>query len=181
MKQFDRIQLNAAIEQLVESKGFSLEARQAVYEFGASLPVAPRVSGSLQMERPGDSTTGYTQEHGNVQIDDDKEKITKLEFGAERARVGSYKIWRETRRRGEFRIAMAHFWKLDEGTESMEEKAQVWCLACDEKGPIWFGERATQTVLDHFGFCLRRQQFVESWGGSVGKLHHAGWMIGLGF
>jgi hypothetical protein len=33
--------------------------------------------------------------------------------------------------------------------------------------------------LDHFGFCLQRRQFVESWGMSVGKLHHAGWVLGL--
>jgi hypothetical protein len=156
-KTLDRIQLNAAIQQLIESKGFLHEARQVVYDFGVSLPIQSRVSGSVQMESPGDSLTGYTQEQGNVQIDDEKEQVRKLEFGAERARIGAYKLWREKTRRGEFRITIAHFWKLDEGTESMEEKPQVWCLACDQNGPIWFGERATQTVWDHFGLCLQQQ------------------------
>jgi hypothetical protein len=180
VKQLDRIQLNAAIQQLIESNGSLLEARQAVYEVGASLPIQSRVSGSMQMESPGDSMTGFTQEHGNVKIDDDKEQIRKVEFGTERVRIGSYKLWREKVRKGQFRIAIAHFWKLDEGTESMEEKPQIWCLACDQDGPIWFGERATLTVWDHFGLCLQRQLFVESWGANVGKHHHAGWVLMLG-
>jgi len=181
MKQVDRIQLNAAIQQLIDSKGFLPEAREAVYEFGASLPIQSRVSGSVQMETQGDSQTGYTQEQGNVQIDDDKEQTRKIEFGAERARIGSYKLWREKTRRGRFRITIGHFWKLDEGTESMTELPQVWCLGCDQNGPIWFGERATLTVWDHFGLCLQRQLFVESWGVSIGKHHRAGWVVGLSF
>ena len=53
----DRIQLNAAIQQLIESKGFPDEARQAVYVFGVSLAAVSRVSGSVKMETPGDSVT----------------------------------------------------------------------------------------------------------------------------
>ena len=179
MKQFDRIQLNAAIQQLIESKGLLMEARQAVYEFGASLPVQSRVSGSVQMETPGDSVTGYTQEQGNVQIDDDKEQVRKVEFGAKRARIGAYKIWREKTQRGKFRIVMGHFWKLDEGTESMDELPQVWCLECDKNGPVWFGERATRTLFEYFGLCLKQHLFVENWGGHVGKHHRAGMAIQL--
>lgn len=178
-KILDRIQLNAAIQQLVESKGFMEEARQAVYEFGNSLPVQSPVSGSIKMETPGDSFTGYTQEQGSVQIDDDKEKVRKLEFGAERARIGAYKIWREKKRLGKFRINIGHFWKLDQGTESMDEMPQAWCLECDQNGPVWFGERATRTVFEHFGLCLKRHLFVESWGGHVGKQHRAGLALEL--
>jgi hypothetical protein len=179
IKPLDRIELNAAIQQLIESKGFSDEARQTIYEFGVSLAAVSRISGSVKMETPGDSVTGYTQEQGSVQIDDDKEQVRKLEFGTERARIGAYKIWREKTRRGKFRITFAHFWKLDQGTESMDEMPQAWCLECDQNGPVWFGERATRTIFEHFGLCLKRHLFVESWGGNAGKLHRAGLAICL--
>lgn len=179
IKQLDRIHLNAAIQQLIESKGLSDKARQTVYEFGVSLAAVSRVSGSVEMETPGDSFTGYTQEQGSVQIDDDKEQVRKLEFGAERARIGAYKIWREKARRGNFRITIAHFWKLDQGTESMDELPEAWCLECDRSGPLWFGERATRTIFENFGLCLKRHLFVESWGGNVGKHHRAGLAVYL--
>ena len=180
-KQFDRIQLNAAIQQLIESKGFSEEARQTVYEFGISLAAISRVSGSVRMETPGDSLTGHTQEQGSVQIDDDKEQVRKLELGAERARIGAYQVWREKARRGKFRITIAHFWTLDQGTESMDEMPQAWCLECDQNGPLWFGERATRPVFEHFGLCLKQHLFVESWGAHIGKYHRAGLAVELSF
>jgi hypothetical protein len=179
MKHLGRIQLNAAIQRLIESKGFSDEARQTVYEFGVSLAAVSRVSGSVKMETPGDSVTGYTQEQGSVQIHEDKEQVRKVEFGAERARIGAYKIWREKTKRGKFRFTIAHFWKLDQGTESMDEMPEAWCLECDQNGPVWFGERATRTIFQHFGLCLKRHLFVESWGGNAGKHHRAGLAIYL--
>ena len=179
IKQLDRIQLNAAIQQLIESKGFSEEARHALYEFGISLAAVSRVTGSVEMKSQGDGTTGYTEEQGNVQIDDEKEQVRKVEFGAEKARVGSYKIWREKTKRGKFRIVIGHFWKLDQGTESMDEMPQAWCLECDRNGPVWFGERATRTVFEHFGLCLKQHLFIESWGVDIGKHHRAGMAIYL--
>ncbi len=179
INQYDRIHLNAAIQQLIESKGFLEEARQAVYEFGVSLAAVSRVSGSVEMQSLGDGTTGFTQEQGNVQIDDEKEQTTKIEFGAERARVGAYKIWREKTKRGKFRIVIGHFWKLDEGTESMDETPQAWCLECVRNGPVWFGERATRTVFEHVGLCLKQHLFIESWGVHVGTHHRAGFAIYL--
>ncbi len=106
----DRIQLNAAIDALVESKGFSQEARQMIYEFGLSLPSMSRVAGSVQMEKPGDSFTGHTQEHGDVQFQNDQNEVKKLDFGGEPARIGSYKVWRESEKGGHFSIAIGHFW-----------------------------------------------------------------------
>jgi len=177
MKQLDRIQLNASIQQLIDSGGASSEARQTVYEFGVSLPAASRMSGSLEMQSPGEGMTGYTQEQGNVQIDDEKDQIKKMEFGTEKARVGAYKIWREKARRGRFRISIGHFWKLSEGTESMTEAPQVWCLECDNNGPLWFGERATRTLFEFFGLSLKQHLLVESWGAHVGRRHRAGFAI----
>ena len=179
IKSFDRLQLNAAIQQLVESKGFLDEARQSVYEFGVSLAPVSRVSGSAEMQSPSDGLSGYTQEQGNVRIDDNKEQTKKIEFGTEKARIGAYKIWREKTRRGKFRIEIGHFWKLDEGTESMHELPQVWCLECSQSGPLWFGERATRTIFDHFGLSLRQHLFVESWGANPGKQHRGGLGIEL--
>ena len=176
---FDRIQLNAAIDALIDSKGASPEARQIVYQFGLSLTPLARVAGSLQMEKPGDSISGHTQEHGDVQIQNDQNEIKKLDFGGKPARIGSYKLWREKDRGGKFTIAIAHFWKLDEGTQSESEEAQSWSLACDETGPIWFGERATQIAFDHFGFTLKRHVVVESWGSEIDRRHHAGWSLQL--
>jgi hypothetical protein len=116
-----------------------------------------------------------------VQIDDEKDQIKKMEFGTEEARVGAYKIWREKTRRGRFRIAIGHFWKLSEGTESTTEEPQVWCLECDKSGPLWFGERATRTLFEFFGLCLKQDLLVESWGASVGKRHPAGFAIEVNF
>ena len=175
----DRIQLNAAIDALVESKGFSQEARQMIYEFGLSLPSMSRVAGSVQMEKPGDSFTGHTQEHGDVQFQNDQNEVKKLDFGGEPARIGSYKVWRESEKGGHFSIAIGHFWKLDETTRSETEETQAWSLTCDKNGPIWFGERATLIVFDHFGICLKRHFMVESWGEHIGKRHHAGWGLHL--
>jgi hypothetical protein len=177
MKQFDRIQLNASIQELIDSNGSLAEARQAVYEFGISLPAASRVSGSVVLQTPGEGFTGFTEEQGNVQIDDEKDQIKKMEFGAPRARIGAYKIWREKTKRGRFRIAIGHFWKLDEGTESTSEAPQVWCLECDQNGPLWFGERATRVMFEYFGLCLKQHLFVESWGDHVGKRHSAGYGV----
>jgi hypothetical protein len=177
--QIDRIQLNAAIDQLIDSKGASEDSRQLIYQFGLSLPPMSRVAGSLQMEKPGDSFTGHTQEHGDVQIQSDQDEVKKLEFGGEPARIGSYKVWREKSRGGKFGIAIGHFWKLDQTTQSETEEAQAWSLTCDKNGPVWFGERGTLTVFDHFGFCLKRHFIVESWGEHPGKRHHAGWALQL--
>ena len=51
-----------------------------------------------------------------------------------RASALAYKIWREPGRHGRFQIRIAHFWKLDEGTQSDTEPPQEWCLACDQNG-----------------------------------------------
>jgi hypothetical protein len=173
----DRIQLNAAIERLVESKGSSEESRRIVYEFGSQLRPFSRVSGSLQMQSPGDSISGHTPEQGNVQLTDD-EKVKTYEFGNERERVGHYKIWKEQEGRHRYKVVVAHFWKLDEGTESTTEEPQIWCLSCDQNGPTWFGERATRTVLNS-KLHVRRHEFIEQWGANIGKRHHAGWSIEL--
>jgi hypothetical protein len=73
---------------------------------------------------------------------------------------------------------VAHFWKLDEGTESTTEEPQVWCISCSKDGPSWFGERATRTVWN-FGLHLCRHEFIEQWGAHIGMRHHAGWSIEL--
>jgi hypothetical protein len=137
----DRRQLNAAIERLIESKGSCDESRRTVYEFGSRLRPFSRVSGSLQMQSPGYNFSGSTPEHGNLQLTDDEQAKT-FEFGNDRERVGSYKIWRQPEGRRRYKVVVAHFWKLDEGTESTTEEPQMWCLSCGKDGPIWFGERA---------------------------------------
>ncbi len=45
----NKIQLNAAIQELIDSGGASDDARRTVYEFGASLAAISRVSGSMEM------------------------------------------------------------------------------------------------------------------------------------
>jgi hypothetical protein len=173
----DRLHLNAAIERLIESKGSCDESRRTVYEFGSRLRPLSRVSGSLQMQSPGDTFSGNTPEHGNVQLTDDEE-VRSFAFGRVRERVGHYKIWREREGRRRHKVVVAHFWKLDEGTESTAEEPQVWCISCGKDGPSWFGERASRTVWT-FGFNLCRHEFIEQWGAHIGKRHHAGWSIEL--
>jgi len=76
-------------------------------------------------------------------------------------RIGSYKVWRERKRKGKSAFVIAHFWKLDKATESETEEAQVWRLECTGPGPLWFGQRARQTLFSITGLTLGRYYLVE--------------------
>jgi len=173
----DRLQVNAAVEQLIESHGADKDARATVYAFGKSLPPVSRLSGSVETEVPGTTFHACTPEQGDIQAQDEDKDVKTFTFGGLPERIGLYKIWREPDRRGRFKIRIAHFWKLDEGTESETEPPQQWCLACDPNGPIWFGEWSTRTVWDHFGLQIDRHEFIEQWGRNLEKRHPGGWSI----
>jgi hypothetical protein len=173
-----KLELNACIEKLVDSKGHDPEARNVVAEFGRSIRQGSPMSFSAAVTKSGDSVLGHTPEHGTILAGDDRPETKEYSRGEIVERVGYYKVWRQRRW-----ICMSHFWKSTPGTESETELAQEWALAVDKKGtPEWFGERARQRM---FSFRLTRMLvvvvsrnvFVETWGSADGKQHHGGFLV----
>jgi hypothetical protein len=174
----DRLQLNAAIDRLIDTEGGDEKARHIVFEWGLRLQSVRRVRGAMQLETPGDSFTGFTAEQGDVSVSDGKDQVRTVEFGGEQTRVGAYKLWREKGRYG-WKIFIAHFWKLDESTQSETEEAPVWCLACSDSGPLWFGHRGKRPLFRILALMVARYYMVETWGPFLGKEHPAGLSIQL--
>lgn len=174
----ERLALNAAIEQLIETHGSDEAARQMVFAFGRTLPDTSRISGSLTTQSPGDTFTGHTSQGADVEIEDENSQVKTVSFGSESGgRIGSYKLSRVKSRKGKFAIFIAHFWKLDEGTQSEAEEPETWRLECNDSGPIWFAQRGTKNVLNLGPLRLRRSYDVENWGPSPGQRHPAGWIV----
>jgi hypothetical protein len=173
-----KLELNAYIERLIDSKGHDAEARAAVCDFGLGIRQGSPVSFNAAVTKPGDTVLGHTPEHGSVLVGDDKPETKEYSRGEVIERIGYYKIWRMRRW-----ICMSHFWKSTLGTESDTELAQEWALAIDKKGtPQWFGERARKPVFSfHLTRALlvlvSRNIFVESWGRDEGKRHPGGFIV----
>jgi hypothetical protein len=177
MDQAEKLELNAHIERLIDSKGHDAEARQIVAAFGRGIRQASPISFNAAITKPGDTILGQT-EHGTVLAGDDRPETKEYSKGEVVERIGYYKVSRLRRW-----ICLSHFWKSDPGTESETELSQEWALALDKSGaPEWFGERARYPVG---GFRLTRalvvqvsrNVYVESWGPADGKQHHGGFVI----
>lgn len=174
----DKLTINGYIERLIDSQGHDEEARMAVAEFGLTVPGASLIQMLGELRRKGGKFSGYTPEHGQVGIDDDKERTTEFSRGAPRARIGHYKISR-IRTRREHWIIIDHFWKADLSTMSEAEPSQQWALALDEGSrPLYFAERAFASIwrggLGIFSLDLKREIYVESWGPEPGARHKGG-------
>ena len=178
MNATQKLELNAYIERLIDSKGHDAEARAAVAEFGRAIRQGSPLSFSAAVTKAGDSLMGHTPDHGNVLAGDDRPETTEYSRGEIIERVGYYKIWRMRRW-----ICLSHFWKSSQGTESDAELAQEWALALDKGGtPEWFGERARKHLFSfHISRALvvqvSRNIYVESWGPNEGKRHPGGLIV----
>ena len=64
----DRLQVNAAVEQLIESHGSEEEARATVYAFGKPLRFISRLSGSVETEVSGTGFHACTPEQGDIRV-----------------------------------------------------------------------------------------------------------------
>jgi len=175
----EKLELNAQIERLVDSKGHDEEARSAVAQFGRGIRQGSPMSFKAEVTKKGDTIVGQT-EHGTVAAEDERPETKEYSAGEVVERIGYYKLWRQKRW-----IHMSHFWKSDLGTESEAEMAQEWALALDRKSePEWFGERARHVVFSfHLTKALQvvvsRNVFVESWGPQEGRRHHGGFIIAV--
>jgi len=172
-----KLELNALIERLIDSKGHDPDARQAVAEFGRGIRQGSPINFNASITKPGDTVLGQT-EHGTVLAGDDRPETKEYSKGQIVERVGYYKVSRLRRW-----ITLSHFWKSSQGTESETEMSQEWALALDKQGqPEWFGERGR---VREFGFRLTRalevvvsrNVFVESWGKAEGRRHHGGYLV----
>lgn len=177
MDQAQKLELNAHIERLIDSKGHDAESRHVVADFGRGIRQGSPLSFNAAITKPGDTILGQT-EHGTVLAGDDRPETKEYSKGEVVERIGYYKVSRLRRW-----ICLSHFWKASLGTESDTELAQEWALALDKSGaPEWFGERARYPM---FGFRLTRalvvqvsrNVYVESWGAAEGKQHHGGFVI----
>jgi hypothetical protein len=172
-----KLELNAHIERLIDSKGHDAEARQSVADFGRGIRGGSPISFNAAITKPGDTFLGQT-EHGTVLAGDDRPETKEYSKGEIVERIGYYKVSRLRRW-----ICLSHFWKADQGTESQTEMAQEWALALDKSGtPEWFGERARYRMFGlrwtrALDIIVSRNVFVESWGPVEGKKHHGGYLV----
>ncbi len=94
LQHVDRLELNAHIGSLIESKGLDSHARGVVAEYGLTLPQVKAVELHGSITRPGGNMSGHTPEQGNVEVPGQSE-TKEFSRGAVRQRIGYYKIWRE--------------------------------------------------------------------------------------
>jgi hypothetical protein len=176
----DRFALNSYIERLIDAKGHDEEARQVLAEFGSRLSTS-KVSVEGVIKHSGDKFSGQTPQHGQIQIEDDKEQTKEFSAGGQQERVGYFKLAREKYQK-ERRISITHFWKADLETMSEVELPQQWVLATDQEGvPLWFGERGmkhitTLRMTKFVGLAISREMFRESWGPSP-ETDHKGRLV----
>jgi hypothetical protein len=172
----ERLELNALIERLIDSKGADSEAREALAGYARTLRTGSGFQFEGMIQRPGGTVAGQTPQHGSVEVRDDA-RTTEISKGMPIERVGFYKLSRVRNR-----LRIEHHWKSGPGTESQTELPQEWALELDRAGaPVWFGERAQQ-ILFSIGpptahLQVSRMLLVESWGANVGKRHHGGFAV----
>jgi hypothetical protein len=176
----DRLELNAHIERLIESKGADAEAREVLAEFGWAMKEGSPIQMLGTIVRPGDTVSGQTPEHGSVQVEDGREQRKEFERGVVEERVGYYKLSRQ-----KDWLVISHFWKAGPGTESETELAPEWALALDKAGrPEWFGERGRKPVFRiplgrRFLFDVSRNVYLESWGPQPGRQHKGALLVAI--
>jgi hypothetical protein len=177
----DRLELNAHIERLIESRGADAQARAAIEQFASTMKRASKVAVEGKISRPGGNVSGQTPEHGSVQIEDDRPQTTEFAKGVSRERVGYYKLTRQTKDL----LLITHFWKADPGTESETELAPEWAMGLDDSGrAAWFGERARKPVCRlpftrHLVIDVSRDVYVETWGPSIESHHKGGYYVAV--
>jgi hypothetical protein len=177
--QMDRLELNAYIERLIDSRGEDEEARTVLAEFAAGLKSGSPLQVLGVIVKPGSTVSGQTPEHGTVKVEDDKAERREFEKGVVQERVGFYKLTRQKNL-----LVISHFWKSDPGTQSETEPAPEWSLALDRWGnPDWFGERAIKPIFRiPFGplvIDVTRNVYVESWGAWPGRQHNGALMVAV--
>jgi len=176
----DRLELNAQIERLIDSRGHDAEARAVLAEFAAGLKSGSPVQMLGAIIKPGSTVSGQTPEHGTVKVEDEKAERKDFEKGVIQERVGFYKLTRQKNL-----LVISHFWKSDAGTQSETELAPEWALAFDRSGnPEWFGERAVKPIFrlpitGHLVIEVTRNVYVEDWGDVPGKHHNGALMLAV--
>jgi len=177
MNEVSKLELNAAIENLIESSGSDAVAREILASYATSIKSNSSAAMDISAQSSGGSLSGATPESGTVKIELDSKHEKEWKFGENSMRVGYYKISRKATRhlfRGvkEERIVVSHFWKADVATASETEEPESWCLSCDSKmQPQWFGKIAS-VELFHLGpLSVVLREVRETWGREVGSTH----------
>ncbi len=147
----NKIEINAAIDRLLTSKDFDLEAARTIIEFGLGMKVGGRPTVEIAITtRDNSSVQGYASGVGEVEYKkSENEKKLEKTFGIHEERVGSYKL----RRRKSNIISIRPFWKADlTTTGDAEENPEVYSLGFKEEtaDPIFLSIREETKRLPIF-------------------------------
>jgi hypothetical protein len=116
----DRMQVNAAIEQLLAGTDQWEERAQVIVNNCKHIPPKSLlvIDYSSTTKSDGESITGHAPGQGNVTIHDKPtDEHKEFVFGKPHERIGYFKVWKE--RRGE--LGIKHWWKADLGTKSLDD------------------------------------------------------------
>lgn len=177
MKEVSKIELNAIIEQLIESSGNDAEAREILASYALSIKSDSDNVWNFLTKSSGGSFSGSTPKNGDVKIELDSEREREWKFGENSKRVGYYKISRKTKTRlfrgiQEELIVVSYFWKTDEYTQSLTEAPEAWCLSCDpQMQPRWFGQVGSSELFHLGPVSFITRKVCETWGPNVGSTH----------
>jgi hypothetical protein len=122
LNELSKLELNAAIEHLIESSGSDAESREILASYATSIQSDSSAAVDISAQSSGGSLSGATPESGTVKIEFDSKHEKEWKFGENSTRVGYYKISRKATKHlfwgvKEERIVVSHFWKADAATE----------------------------------------------------------------
>ncbi|MEK9154864.1 MAG: hypothetical protein AAB596_02245 [Patescibacteria group bacterium] len=152
----ERIQVNAAIEKLIARDDKNGEAAQILIAFSCKLPITGKIIRIeyLRTTKNDIDVTGYTQEAGNISVKDNHKKTREWSYGAEKERIGKYKLWKPK----EGILWFHNFWKSDIATQESDGRMpDHYCLVYDEgtRKLKYFAIERKKTVLSFWFFGYR--------------------------
>ena len=95
MNEVSKLELNAAIENLIESSGSDAVAREIFASYATSIKSNSSAAMDISAQSSGGSLSGATPESGTVKIELDSKHEKEWKFGENSMRVGYYKISRK--------------------------------------------------------------------------------------
>ena len=151
------LEINAAFYSLINQTDIE-ESAQIIIEYAQRLP-----KGGISLEISGTKTetesfTGQT-DLGNVQMTDEKKTHWQKTFGAQKDRIGHFKVWRD--KLGD--VHFQHFWKAEEETAGNDPKSLEYSIEYNKKNLkfIRFGYIDEWIIFSIFGIKLISPIFYE--------------------
>src|ERR1035438_10510581 len=92
MNDVSKLELNAAIEHLIESSGSDAEAREILASYATSIQSNSSAAMDISAQSSGGSLSGATPESGTVKIELDSKHEKEWKFGEKSMRVSSWAL-----------------------------------------------------------------------------------------